>query len=69
MLVNSETTVCEILQQHPEAVEVFDRHGVNVPLECDESILDTALSICDSMCHIDDIDDLIKDLQSFLDGQ
>ncbi len=65
MLVNKETTVQEILEVCPEAVKVFDEHGVDVPLECPESILETALSICDSMCHIDDLDGLIKDLQAF----
>jgi hypothetical protein len=49
-------------------VKVFEDHGVDVPLECDESILDTELAICDSMCHIDDLDALMKDLQTFVDG-
>ena len=67
MLVTTNTTVKSILDQYPEAVKVFEQHGVQVPLECDESILDTELAICDSMCHIDDLDGLIKDLQQFID--
>jgi hypothetical protein len=69
MLVNSETTVREIVEKYPETVAIFEQHGVDVPLECAESILDTELSICEGMCHIDDIDGLIKDLQAFFDGR
>jgi hypothetical protein len=67
MQVTAETTVKSILDQYPDAVKVFEQHGVDVPLECDESILDTELAICDSMCHIDDLDSLIADLQKFID--
>jgi hypothetical protein len=69
MLITTETTVKSILDTYPDAVKVFEKHGVDVPLECDESILDTELAICDSMCHIDDLDALMKDLQNFVDGQ
>jgi len=68
MFITTETTVKSILDKCPDAVKVFEDHGVDVPLECDESILDTELAICDSMCHIDDLDALMKDLQTFVDG-
>lgn len=67
--VDEDTTVKEILDNYPKAVDIFAEHSVDVPLECDESILDTALSICDSMCHIDDLDGLIKDLNTFINGR
>lgn len=67
MLVTTNTTVKSILDQYPEAVKVFEQHGVQVLLECDESVLDTELAICDSMCHIDDLNGLMKDLQKFID--
>ena len=67
MIVTPRTTVKEILSERPDAVEVFLRHGVDVPLECDESIHECELQLCDSMCHIDDIDGLIRDLQTFFD--
>ena len=66
MDITRDTTVCEILHTYPEVVKVFEQHGVDVPLECDESILDTPLEICDSMCHIDDITALISDLQKYV---
>lgn len=69
MQVTVETTVKSILDQYPDAVKVFEQHGVDVPLECDESILDTELAICDSMCHIDDLDGLMRDLQQYIDKQ
>ncbi len=69
MDITYECTVKTILDRYPEALKVFEKHGVDVPLECDESILDTELSICDSMCHIDDIEELISDLQNFVNEQ
>jgi hypothetical protein len=68
MDITLDTTVCDILHKYPEAVKVFLEHGVDVPLECDESILDTPLEICDSMCHIDDISALMRDLQKFVEA-
>lgn len=68
MIITGNTTVKEILAARPDAVEVFLKHGVDVPLECDESIHECELQLCDSMCHIDDIDGLIRDLQIFLDA-
>lgn len=69
MLITQDTTVKSILDAYPDAVKVFEQHGVSVPTECDESILDTELAICDSMCHIDDLDQLMRDLQAFVDSK
>lgn len=67
MFITRETSVKEIMEANPEAAEVFLKHGVDVPLECDESIQDCTLELCDSMCHLDDADALIQDLQMFFD--
>lgn len=69
MNITRSTTVKEILAVRPDAIEVFLQHGVDVPLECDESIHECELELCDSMCHIDDIDALIRDLQNFFDAR
>jgi hypothetical protein len=69
MIITRETTVKEIMQARPDAAQVFLQHGVDVPLECDESIQDCNLELCDSMCHIDDVDALIRDLQKFFEAQ
>jgi hypothetical protein len=69
MLITQDTTVKSILDAYPDAVKIFETHGVDVPIECDESILDTELAICDSMCHIDDLDALMRDLQEMIDGK
>jgi hypothetical protein len=68
MNISSTTTVKEILAARPDAVAVFLKHGVDVPAECDESILDCELQVCDSMCHIDNIDALIQDLQTLFNS-
>ncbi|MBS1996905.1 MAG: hypothetical protein JSS86_11365 [Cyanobacteria bacterium SZAS LIN-2] len=69
MIITRNTTVKEILETNPDAVKVFEKHGVDVVLECDEGIHGCGLELCDSMCHIDDIDSLIADLQTFFDSQ
>jgi hypothetical protein len=65
MIITEETTVKTILGLYPDAVQIFENHGVDVPAQCDESILDTELGICDTMCHVDDLPALIRDLQTF----
>jgi hypothetical protein len=67
MYIDENTTLKEILDVRPDAIEVFLKHGVDVPSECDESVHDCELTICESMCHIDDLDGLIKDLREFFD--
>ncbi|HEY9793628.1 MAG TPA: hypothetical protein V6D22_24735 [Candidatus Obscuribacterales bacterium] len=67
MIVDRNTTVQEILEQRPDAVKIFEKHGVDVPLECAENIQSCGLILCDSMCHIDNLDALIADLQKFMD--
>jgi len=66
MQITTETTVKNILEAYPDAVQVFQKHGVDVPSECDESILNIKLVICDSMCHVDNLDSLIRDLKKFV---
>jgi hypothetical protein len=68
VIITRNTTVKEILAARPDAIEIFLQHGVDVPSECDESIHECELELCDSMCHIDDIDGLIRDLQKFFDA-
>lgn len=67
MIIDRSATVKQILEARPDAVKIFEQHGVDVPLECDESIQDCELLLCDSMCHLDDLDALIRDLQKFFD--
>ena len=45
MQITIDTTVKNILDEYPDAVKVFEKHGVDVPLECAESILDTELAL------------------------
>ncbi len=66
MQITTETTVKNILEAYPDAVHIFQRHGVDVPGECDENILNIRLVICDSMCHVDNLDSLIRDLKQFV---
>lgn len=63
MVITMETLVSEILDQYPEAEKVFEQHGVHVCTEC-MGVLDNPLELCETMCGIDDIDGLLKDLQA-----
>jgi hypothetical protein len=69
MIITQNTTVREILKDRPDAVKVFEKHGVDVNMECDEGLWDSELQICDSMCHIDDLGGLMRDLQNFIDNK
>lgn len=68
MIITYESTVKDILEADPNAIKVFEKHGVDVPCECDESIQDCSLEICDSMCHIDDVNQLMQDLQDYFNA-
>lgn len=69
MQITPEITLKTILDKYPDAVQVFSTHGVDIPSECDESVWDTQLELCESMCHIEDFDGLIRDLQKFVDAK
>lgn len=62
MLVTRETTVREVVDENSETLKIFDRHGVCVESECPDAILDFEIQLCEDMCHIDDIDQLVSDL-------
>jgi hypothetical protein len=68
MMITPSTTVREIVEKNPEAFKIFLEHGVDVKSECDESLWDTELELCESMCHIDNINGLIADLQKLFDS-
>jgi hypothetical protein len=65
MLVTRETTVCEVIEADKGSLEVFEKHGVSVEYECPEAVLDFPIEDCEDMCHIDDVDALIADLNAF----
>ena len=64
MIITPNTTLKEILDKKPQAVSIFLKHGCDVNSECDESIHDTELELCESMCHLDDLDGLLESLTS-----
>lgn len=65
MNITRETTVKEVLEARPDALSVFSKYGVEVDVECPEAIMDFPLSDCESICHIDNVDVLIKELNEF----
>ena len=68
MIISPNTTLKEILDKKPQAVSIFLKHGCDVNGECDESIHDTELELCESMCHLDDFEGLLNELQALFDN-
>lgn len=66
MNICRNTSVREIIETYPLSLEVFEKHGVVVEHECPDAVLDFELEDCESMCHIEDIDALISDLNELL---
>lgn len=65
MQVTLNTSVREVIETNKEALEIFDKHGVCVEYECPDTILDFEIADCESMCHIDDVDALVEELNQF----
>lgn len=69
MKVERSTTVREVIELNENVLEIFEKHGVCVEDECPDAILDFEIEDCESMCHIDDIDQLVTDLNLFFQNQ
>lgn len=57
-----DTLVSEILEEYPQAEKIFAKHGVELGQEC-HGVLDNPLELCETMCSIDDMEALLKDLR------
>ncbi|MBK9143465.1 MAG: hypothetical protein IPM23_13260 [Candidatus Melainabacteria bacterium] len=69
MIVTRNTTVREVIETNRDALAIFEKHGVCVEDECPDAVLDFEIEDCEDMCHIDDIDQLVADLNSFIQKQ
>lgn len=63
MTITMDSFVSEIIEAFPEAEAIFEAHGVMLCTEC-AGVLDNPLDLCETMCHIDDIEGLLRDLQA-----
>ncbi|MGE5589932.1 MAG: disulfide oxidoreductase [Bacillota bacterium] len=68
MLITRGTTVEEALAAHPGAADVFESHGCCVADECPEDVLGQAIEDAEYLCHLDDLDALVRDLNALLVG-
>ncbi len=66
MKITSETTIQSILEAHPKAVAGFLDHGLGKQFLSDESMLGTEMEMCKSLGPNNDLDDLLRDLQSLI---
>jgi hypothetical protein len=66
--VNFETLVGEALFAVPHAGAIFDRHGCDATIECtEEHHAEYTLSDTELVCHIDDVEALVGDLNAALE--
>lgn len=66
MTITPDTLVSEILEERPDAEQVFEKYGVSPCVEC-SGVLDNPLDLCETLCGVDDIEGLIRDLQVLFD--
>jgi len=67
--VNFETLVGEALFAVPGAERIFDRHGCDATIECTEHHhAEYTLGDTELVCHIDDIEALVDDLNAALEA-
>ena len=67
--VSFETLVEETLFAVPGADEIFSQHGCDAQFECSEGHhAEYTLSDTELVCHIDDVDALIDDLNAALEA-
>jgi len=67
--VGHETLVGEALFAVPGAEAIFERHGCDATIECTEDHhAEYTLSDTELVCHVDDVDSLIGDLNAALEA-
>jgi hypothetical protein len=67
--VNLETLVGEALFAVPGAEQIFDRHGCDATIECTEHHhAEYTLGDTELVCHIDDVEALVDDLNAALEA-
>lgn len=64
MEITLQTVIWDILQEMPEARDLFQGHGCDMDAECTDSALENTLDEAVGVCHLDDIDGLILELQA-----
>lgn len=69
MQITRNTTVREVIDSDSASLEIFDKHGVCVEHECPDGVLDFQIEDCEDMCHIDDIDELVRDLNEYFENK
>jgi len=63
-LITAETTVYDVLDQVPRAIELFQQHGVNPTRECAFFTRQIRLKETPERCHLDGLDELILKLNA-----
>ena len=67
--VGHETLVGEALFAVPGAEAIFERHGCDATIECTEDHhAEYTLSDTELVCHVDDVEALIGDLNAALEA-
>jgi hypothetical protein len=65
--ITLQSVIWDILQQMPEARELFNAHGCDMDAECTDEALENTLDEAVGVCHLEDVDGLILELQALAD--
>lgn len=66
--ISAETTVAQVLERLPHAIPIFEEHGVSPAKQCGPMLRVTRLADTPSLCHVQDIEQLIEKLNRLETG-
>jgi hypothetical protein len=69
MEITPETVIEDILEAMPEAQELFLAHGCDMEVECTPQAKENTLDEAVGVCHLDDLDALVLDLQCLAEAR
>ncbi len=64
MEITRESVVWDVLEQMPEARDLFAGHGCEIDDECTDQAMENSLDVAETVCHLKDIDGLILELNA-----
>jgi hypothetical protein len=67
MEINAETVIWDILEAMPDARALFNDHGCDMDAECNTTAMTNSLQEAVDVCHLQDLDGLILELQALAD--
>lgn len=64
--ITGETTVANVLERLPQAIPIFEEHGVSPAKQCGPMLQVTRMAETASLCNVENVQELIEKLNSML---